>query len=257
MHTATQLALSDFEIKARGETREALSFLTWGRRSRLGVIMDRPFGALGASLLIQLCTAAFFARLPERRNLPLYADIFLFHVGQRWGNFGIFDFWPERREPLLPKNPAAVLAALNDYGITHLLVPDGAMGPASFGFKDPESAHDRLRRCWAYAPGGDVDAADIEIKAVTPAPLENPRLTLDPEPLFSAAPDPNLMGQAGYEADFWRFIERLHERRDEAKPSEHALGGRDFHAEVNSGVIERYRTETGAWALGRLGRLGD
>ena len=48
--------------------------------------MDRPLGATGASMLIQLAITAFYDVKPSRREVTLYPEIYLFHVGGRHGN---------------------------------------------------------------------------------------------------------------------------------------------------------------------------
>ena len=84
--------------------------------------------------------------------MPLYPEIYLFHVGGTWGSGVGFDFWPDRKEVFLPADAREVLRSINSHAITHLAIPDGEPKDVTHRFKEPEAAHDRLKRCFAYAP---------------------------------------------------------------------------------------------------------
>ena len=71
-----------------------------------------------------------------------YAEIYLFHSGGRFGDFTSFDIQP-RRELFLSAEPAALIEAINDRAITHLVVPEGAAKNSTFPWKEAESARDR------------------------------------------------------------------------------------------------------------------
>ena len=126
MHTARQLDAAYFGITVDGvpSSREDV-FPEWGVHDRLGVVVDRPLGATGASMLIQLAITAFYDVKPSRREVTLYPEIYLFHVGGRHGNHAYYDVYPPRKEVVVADDPAEILEAINDRAITRLAVVDG------------------------------------------------------------------------------------------------------------------------------------
>src|SRR5918999_121287 len=111
MHTGSQIYPSGFEIDA--DDRQGLDALLPGRHrlDRFGIVVAEPFGALGASLLIQACVANWFESRPQRRDTaPAYPEIYAFHLGGPHGDYSAFDFWPPRKEVFVAANdPVAVL----------------------------------------------------------------------------------------------------------------------------------------------------
>ncbi len=192
MHTATMLERSQFSVRIEGTPSEVDDlFPGWGARDRLGVVVREPFGAVGASHLIQLATTLFYDIRPSRRDtsrtgphgepLAQYADIYLFHVGGPWGNHGWFDIWPSRKEVMVGEDPRDLLDALLDRAITWLAVPDTAPIPVEHFAKDPAEGYDRLRGAFAYSPSGRTADADVEIAGLDKRTEFNPRKVLDPD----------------------------------------------------------------------------
>lgn len=218
--------------------------------------MTGPFGALGASLVIQLAIAEHAALDCGRRlGNPFYAEIYLFHVGGRWGDFSLFDFWPGRRELFLPDDPHAVLAAINSHGITHLLVPDGAPAEVVHDFKEPEAAIDRLKACLAYDPSGTTADADILLSSDDPATLENMRDTLWPDTLLAQPVDAMRAGDPVRLADHLRWRGALRERLGEVAAADRVAPQQRARALLDAGRIEeRYRRVSAKWVPGRLAR---
>nr|WP_087575069.1 hypothetical protein [Sphingomonas sp. CDS-1] len=254
MHTRDQLRLDQFNVTLNGEPAE--HFLRWTSHDRLGVIVDRPLGALGASLLIQLATAEFFAvDHGTRRTRPLYADNYLFHIGGRWGDFSTFDFAPPRREIFLPANPATVLEAVNDRGITHLLIPDGPARPATFPFKERDAAGDRIKMCWAYSVDGTAQDSDLLITTSAPEALQNAATAaIDMRPLLSLEPASELLTEEGFEDNFEQWKSSVRNRLNEISEIERRPAAERMQAAVaRSYLKEEYRSCSLDWAFDRLG----
>ena len=183
MHTATQFNLGMFDLEVEGERVDAPQALGgYGLLDRLGVVVTSPLGGVGASLLIQLAIARFYDLRPERRDgNPIYPEVYLFHVGGRYGMHTNYDFWPPRKEPLVYGDGARVLTEINDRGITHLAVPDGeADASVEHFFKEANAAGDRLARCFAYSPAGRVEGGTLTIRALDAALAANTAAALDP-----------------------------------------------------------------------------
>jgi hypothetical protein len=224
MHTARQLSASLFTITREGRevSREEL-LPEWGRLDRLGVIMTEPFGAIGASHLIQVAVTAFYDAVPSRRNgslrgsdpLAIYPEIYLFHVGGEFGDHSAFDFWPARKEVFLPRDARIVLDAVNDRAITRLAVPDGAPTPVEHEWKEPAAAHDRIKTVLVYGPDGHVSRPSWQIAGLTPATESNVQRVLEPERRFaSGAVEPGYSEDPILRSRHWRTRTEL--RRSEA-----------------------------------------
>ena len=111
-------------------------FEGFGEHDRLGVVIGRPGGALGASALITAAITAFYdlqrARGPD---FFIYPDYYLFHVGKPFGDHSRLDIWPAHKEVVVAADPREVLRAVNDRAITRLAgrgrrAPGGELGGA-------------------------------------------------------------------------------------------------------------------------------
>lgn len=253
MHTARQLFEEAFEIRIDGEPaiREEL-LPDWGVHDRLGVVMSEPFGAIGASHLIQLAITAYYDARPDRREgLPkgkddrnpkaIYPDIYLFHVGGRYGDHSAFDFWPARKEVFVPNDPRVVLDAINDRAITCLLVSDQQPIPIEHEFKEPAAARDLIRSVFAYDASGRVADPDVEIRGLQSRTEANPTRVLDPDRRYSGLPagadddhpDPDLRARS------WPV--RTEQRRSEAAESLPLARSRREAVRVDGLATETYR----------------
>jgi hypothetical protein len=131
MHSSRELQSSSFQITVGGRAVQLVDlFDGFGEHDRLGVVIRRPCGAVGASALITATITAFYdlhrARGPD---FFVYPDYFLFHVGRPLGDHARLDIWPSPKEVVVPEDAEQVLEAINDRAITRLVVEDGE--PAS------------------------------------------------------------------------------------------------------------------------------
>jgi hypothetical protein len=189
MHTSYEIDRDMFTIELAGKAVSREELLDWDVRDRLGVFVKEPFGALGAGLLTLLAMSAFYdAPARKRRSKALYPDVYLFHVGRPWGFHGQFDFWPDRKEILVP-DAIEALRSLNSHGITHLVVPDGASAPTAHRYKEPEAALDRIKQCFAYGPDGIAARADVTIRSCAANVLKNFDNTLNLATMLEARED--------------------------------------------------------------------
>jgi hypothetical protein len=88
MHSSRELRSSWFEITVGDrEVRLIDLFEGFGEQDRLGLVIRRPCGGVGASALITAAITAFYdlhrARGPD---FFVYPDYFLFHVGRPLGD---------------------------------------------------------------------------------------------------------------------------------------------------------------------------
>jgi hypothetical protein len=226
MHTAYDLHPNLFDLWLDGQPASLADiFPGWHRHDRFGIVVHEALGALGASLLIQLAVVAFYEAKPGRRGAPpRYPEIYLFHVGGRFGDFSAFDFWPPRKEVFLPSVESRVLEALNDYAITRLAVPDGAGRPGAFAYKEPEAAAERIASCFAYRADGRTEGADVELRAKDAILHKNVDATLDPAATLATAKAQIVSHPPPRMRDRTRWLEHLAARRDEvAAPTRAAM----------------------------------
>jgi len=154
-----------FEIEVAGR-RARLEELLDGfeEQDRLGLVMSRPCGAIGASALISATITAFYdiqrSRGPE---FFVYPDYYLFHVGRPLGDHARLDIWPRRKEVVVGNQPQQILEAIDDRAITRLVVEDGAPGEPALNTEDVAGARSRILSCLAYAPSGRVTDPDVRI----------------------------------------------------------------------------------------------
>jgi hypothetical protein len=165
MHTTEELASADFAIAIDGAPASVESlFPGFTELDRLGVVVRTGFGAVGASTLILAAVTAFYDRLRlAGDDFFAYADYFVFHVGERRGRHGKLDVWPDHKEVVVPAVAEEILRAVNDRGVTRLLVEDRAPGEPALEPDTRASAERRIATCVAYSPAGRVAGADVTI----------------------------------------------------------------------------------------------
>ena len=116
-----------FEIRIAG--REASIeelFPRFGEHDRLGLVMRRPCGAVGASALIAATITAFYDIQRSREpDFFVYPDYYLFQVGGPLGDHARLDIWPRRKEVVVDDDPERILEAVDDRAISRLVVEDG------------------------------------------------------------------------------------------------------------------------------------
>lgn len=164
MHTAKELAGSSFEISVGGR-RATLAdvFPDFEERDRLGVVVHRPCGAVGASTLILATITAFYdIQRSRRKDFFVYPDYYLFHVGRRLGDHKMLDVFPAHKEVVVEENLEGLLRAINDRAVTRLLVED--VGPGEPVFERPTLASARrIVTALAYSSQGRVRSADVTV----------------------------------------------------------------------------------------------
>jgi hypothetical protein len=245
MHSSRELNSSSFEVEVGGVTASLEElFEGFGEQDRLGVVLTRPCGAVGASALITATITAFYdiqrARGPD---FFVYPDYYLFHVGRPLGDHGRFDIWPRHKEVVVPAGADRLLEAINDRAVTRLVVEHGTPGEPPSDPGALASARARIETCLAYSPSGRVEDADVRI-ASNPVTEGYVEAILDPE------------------ARIARFRAEGNEERAEAIAArggevdrgarQRVLAGRRDLAE-NGVPVETYRRIRLDNALGRLG----
>ena len=164
MHVAIDVQPSMFSVQIDGRGGGLTDVWShWTKHDRLGVVVNEPWGALGASLMIQLAALRHYECAPGRRGpRAQYPQTQVFHLERMHGDHSSFDVWPPRHEVLVRGGPSALLGHLIDRGITRLLVPHGGrVDDAVFsempsGWSDRSALQDNVIEAYEYSASGEL-----------------------------------------------------------------------------------------------------
>ena len=165
MHSSRELRSCAFDVRIDGAEATLADVLEgFEAADRVGVVARRPCAVVGCSALLMAAITAFYdVQRARSEDFFAYADYFVFHVGRRLGRHNRLDIWPPHKEVVVADEPEELLRAINDRGITRLLVEDGSPGDGGFARETLASAHGRVRTTIAYAATGRVRGADVAI----------------------------------------------------------------------------------------------
>jgi hypothetical protein len=260
MHVLTLLRANMFDIRLEDRPASIADVLPdWHAHDRFGLVIDEAFGGVGATHLLQIAMTAFYDIKPSRKSeLTVYPEIYAFHVGKARGAHAPYDFWPARREVILQTSDhREVLDAINDRGITRLVVPDRPMRDVVHRPKEEDAALDRIASAFVYSPSGRVSDPDLAISGNDRRTEYNPEQVLRPfseERLAATKPSSTKPVK---ELDT-SYVDWLRERSGDVSEVErfaahnHRIGLRD-----PSGLVtETYRRVSVTEALRRLASAG-
>lgn len=165
MHTTT-LRSDAFTITIAGRTATIDDvFPGFDEHDRLGIVIGDDAGAAGAGSLVLAAVTAFYDRL-RATGEPFfaYADFFAFHVGRDRGTLRKLDVYPAHKEVVVPADPELILQAINDHGVSRLLVPEGPAAAPDLARETLHSAARRIRSALVYSPSGQTAHADVLVR---------------------------------------------------------------------------------------------
>ncbi|UPJ47856.1 hypothetical protein IVB30_32365 [Bradyrhizobium sp. 200] len=250
MHTVTSLRSNMFDIEVIGEPASIADVLPgWHRLDRLGLVIDEPLGGLGATHLVQIAITSFYDASERRRGeLTVYPEIYAFHFGRGRGSHAAFDFWPARKEVILSDDPCDLLDAINDRGITRLVIPDRPPTEFTYRPKEADTASDRLQSAFVYSSSGRLAGGDIRITGIDRRTEYNPGRVLRPVHLEK----PMNLAKPFKEADS-AYVKWLKHRADDITDEERAEAIRRRQAILIDGLAsETYGRVKISDALARM-----
>jgi hypothetical protein len=165
VHT-TGLRSEEFEITVDGRPASIDDiFPRFTEHDRLGIVIHHDLGAAGAGSLILAAVTAFYDQLRATAEpFFAYADYFAFHVGADRGTLRKLDVWPAHKEVVVPNDAERILQAINDRGVTRLLVPDGTPTEPDLERETLHSAQRRIRSALIYSATGRTADADVLVR---------------------------------------------------------------------------------------------
>lgn len=260
MHVVSLLKTEMFDVEIVGcPASIAELFPDWHAHDRFGLVIDEPFGGLGATHLLQSAMMAYYDVKPTRRtSQAVYPEIYAFHVGRGYGAHAPYDFWPARREVILRTGDhREILDAINDRGITRLAVPDRPTRDVVHRPKEEDAAFDRIATAFVYSATGRVADADVTILGNDKRTEYNPSQTL--RPLADVAPTrPAVVGGRPVKETEDDYLLWLIERDADVTQDDRDLGrSRRKTLKSPAGLTtESYRRVSVAEALKRLASAG-
>jgi hypothetical protein len=165
VHSSRELSSSAFDVTLDGAPAVLLDVLpSFAAADRLGIVVRRPCGAVGASALLLAAVTAFYdVHRAAGEDFFVYPDYFVFHVGRELGSHNRLEIWPPHKEVVVADDPEELLRAINDRGITRLAVEDGVPGEGAFARETLASARGRIVTALAYSANGRTRDADVSI----------------------------------------------------------------------------------------------
>jgi hypothetical protein len=172
VHTSTELRSDHFTITVAGQPASIDSlFPGFTLHDRLGIVLVSDWAGAGASTVVLAAVTAFYDRLrAEQDEFFAYPDYFSFHVGGLRGSLHMLDVFPEHKEVVVDPEPEQILRAINDRGVTRLLVEAAQGGEPVEAAQGGEprlesytraSAERRILTALAYSPAGRVPDPDV------------------------------------------------------------------------------------------------
>lgn len=169
MHTVDAMSYQDFDFELDGQ-KVLLEdiFPNFNEYDRIGVVVRETGGGTGASCLLMSALTRFYDFFrpnlgPKTGQQFIYPEFFIFHVGKQHMSHYWMDIWPPQKEVIVEDDPEQILEAINDRGITRLLVEDIEPSKPIFLRETLNSAKHRIVSALAYSPTGRVANSDVTI----------------------------------------------------------------------------------------------
>ncbi|MGJ7919756.1 hypothetical protein [Neobacillus sp. LXY-4] len=170
MHTTKMIQSEQFSFKVNGHpaTIEDV-FLGFNKQDRIGIIVREPGGSAGVSSLLMAAITKFYDFYRSQLGAGqdqfwIYPEFFIFHIDKWHLDHYWLDVWPPHKEVIVENDSEQILEAINDRGITRLIVEDIPPVPATYLRETITSAKQRIISAVAYSPTGRVQNGDIVLK---------------------------------------------------------------------------------------------
>lgn len=135
-------------------------------QERLGIIVREPLQAIWASGLILSAVTAFYdLQRKSGTDFFIYPDYFIFGIDCVPGEYAMLDIWPGHKRITVAPSAEACVRAINDRGVTVLLLPEHPTREPELERQTRSSALNRLK-C------GLVQCADGDIQVTCPPVVE-------------------------------------------------------------------------------------
>ena len=166
MHSSTELTSDRFQVTCNGQRLPSFADLAPGfnTQARLGIVIREPMQAIWASGLIMSAVTAFYdIHRQSAEDYFIYPDYFIFGINCVPGDYGMLDIWPEHKCITVGATAEECVRALNDRGVTILVLPDTTPREPELERQTRSSYLQRLKFGLIYSPGAVIGDSDIQI----------------------------------------------------------------------------------------------
>lgn len=165
MHTLNDLNAADFSYRSDGRSVDRdVVMPAVGVGDRLGILMGTGAEGLGAGNFLLSCVIDFYDTLRESKDEFFeYPDFYTFQATADLADYRMFDVYPDHKNVQVDPDAEAILRAVNDRGITTLLVPDRSPRPPDIADITRRSAERTIEQTFLYAPSGRLDGDGFEV----------------------------------------------------------------------------------------------
>lgn len=165
MHTLHDLSATDFRYQSGSQAVERNEVMPEvGVSHRLGLVMGTGDEGLGAANFLLSCVIAFYDTLRERKEEFFeYPDFYTFQATTDPADYRMFDVFPDHKDVEVEPEAETILRAVNDRGITTLLVPSRPPNQPDIEDVTLRSAERTIEQAFLYSPSGQLDEAEFQI----------------------------------------------------------------------------------------------
>lgn len=168
MHTANLMKTHEFAFTMKNQECRFADILHNPRKEdRLGIVSMTPGDSLTAAPLLLAAIGDYYETLRQTESdFFLYPEFFVFHVGDLQCYHNALDIWPQSKEVVVAEDPQALLSAINDRGIHHLILPNADRTSGKVMMHAVQAASRRLKTVMtAGEHKGDVSVSPSEAAA--------------------------------------------------------------------------------------------
>lgn len=173
MHTLHDLSAGDFRYRSNDRIVERDEVVPRiGVTDRVGIVMGTGAEGLGAANLLLSCVIDFYETLGELKDEFFeYPDFYTFQATADPADYRMFDVYPDHKNVEVAADAESILQAVNDRGITILLVPNRPASEPEIEDITRRSAERTIEHAFLYHSADQLDGNDFEISV--------PRSTVD------------------------------------------------------------------------------
>lgn len=165
MHTLHDLSAADFRYRTNGRTVDRAAVMpAIDVADRVGIVMGAGDEGLGAANFLLSCVIDFYDTLRERTDeFFQYPDFYTFQATADPADYRMFDVYPDHKNVEVEAEAEAILRAVNDRGISILLVADRPQEHPDIEDVTRRSAERTLEQAFLYNSAGRLAGGGFEI----------------------------------------------------------------------------------------------
>lgn len=165
MHTLHDLSAADFRYRTNGRSVNRDELMpAIGVNDRVGLVMGTGEEGLGGANFLLSCVVDFYETLGEHKDEFFeYPDFYTIQATADPADYRMFDVYPDHKNVEVVADPEAILRAVNDRGISILMVPDRSQHSPELEDITRRSAERTNEHAFLYSPSGQLGGDGFEI----------------------------------------------------------------------------------------------